>query len=50
MEIPRLEVELDLELQAYTTAMATPDPSYICELCCSLQQQQILNPLREARD
>jgi len=26
------EVELELQLQAYTTAMATPDPSHICNL------------------
>ena len=29
----------------YTTAMATPDPSHICDLCHSLQQYQILNPV-----
>ena len=29
---------------------ATPDPSQIGNLCCSLQQCQILNPLSEARD
>ena len=34
MEIPGLVVELELPLQVYTTAMATPD----------------LNPLNEARD
>ena len=43
--IPRLGVELELPLQAYTTAMATPDPSFICDLHCSLRQHQILNPL-----
>ena len=32
MEGPRLGVELELQLQAYTTAMATPDPSHICDL------------------
>ena len=45
MEIPRLGVELELQLQAYDTATATLDPSCICSLCCSLQQCQILNPL-----
>ena len=44
MEVPRLRVELE----AYTTA--TLDLSRICDLCCSLQQLQILNLLREARD
>ena len=29
----------------YTTDAATPDPSHICDLCLSLQQCQILNPL-----
>ena len=36
MKIPRLGVELELQLSAYATATATPD--------------QILNPLSEARD
>ena len=26
MEVPRLKVELELQLLAYTTATATPDP------------------------
>ena len=47
---PRLGVELELQLLAYTIAIATPGPSCICNLCYSLQQRQILNPLREARD
>ena len=46
MEVPRLGVELELELLAYTTATATPDPSHIC----SLRQPEILNPLSEARN
>ena len=32
---------------AYPTAMATPDLRHICDLHCSLQQCQILNPLNE---
>ena len=32
MEIPRLGVELELELLAYTTAIATLDPSRVCNL------------------
>ena len=32
------------------TAIATPDPSRICDLHHSSQQWQILNPLSEARD
>ena len=35
---------------AYTTTTATRDPSRIWELCHSLWQCQILNPLSEARD
>ena len=34
---------------AYTTARAIMDLSYFCDLCCSLQQCQILNPLSEAK-
>ena len=50
MEIPWLGVELKLQLPAYTTATATPDPSRICDLHYSSQQCWILNPLRKARD
>ena len=32
MEIPRLGVKLELKLLAYTTAIATQDPSHICDL------------------
>ena len=45
MEVPRLRVKLELQLWGYTTAMATLDPSHICDLHCSLQQCQTLNPL-----
>ena len=31
MEIPRIGVELELLLLAYTTAIAMPDPSYDCD-------------------
>ena len=47
MAVPRLGVELDLQLPAWTTATATPDPSHICHLHGSLQQCQILNPLSQ---
>ena len=49
MEIPRLGVESELQLLAYTTATATPDQSHVCDLYHSSQQHQILNPLSEAR-
>ena len=32
MEVPRLGVELELQLLAYTTAIVTPDPSRVCDL------------------
>ena len=48
MEVPRLEVESELQLPAYTTA--TRDPSHVCDLHHSSQQRQILNSLSEARD
>ena len=35
---------------ACATAIATQDPSCICNPCCSLQQRWILNPLNKARD
>ena len=40
----------EIQLLAYTTAIATPDPSHICDLHHSSQQCQILNPLSGARD
>ena len=39
-----LGIEQELQLQAYATVTATPDPSCICNLCWSLQQCLILNP------
>ena len=50
MEVPRLEVELELQLPAYTTATAMPDLSHICDLHHSSQQRQILNPRSRARN
>ena len=49
MEFPRLGVESELQLPAYTTTTAMPDLSCICDLCCSLQQCQILKPLSKDR-
>ena len=49
MELPRLGVESELQLPAYTTAVATRDPSSFCDLHHSSWQCQILNPLSEAR-
>jgi len=50
MEIPRLGIELELQLPAYTTATATRDPSRICDLHHSSQQCWILNPPGKARN
>ena len=47
MEFPRLGVKSELQLQTYTTAMATPDPSRLWDLRRSLWQHWILNPLME---
>lgn len=45
VEVPGLGVKSELQLQAYTTVEATPDPSHLCDPHHSLQQHQILNPL-----
>ena len=50
MEAPRLGVQWELQLPAYTTATETQGPSHICDLHHSSGQRQILSPLREARD
>ena len=50
MEVPRLEVELELQLLAYTTPTATQDPSLICNPHHSSWQRRILNSLSEARN
>ena len=49
MEAPKLRVELELQLPAYTEATATPDPSHSCDLYHSSWQHQILNTLKKAR-
>ena len=48
MEVPRLGVESELQLWAYATAVATLYLSCLCDLCGSLGQCWILNPLSEA--
>ena len=50
MEIPRLRVQSELQLPAYDTATAKPDPSCIFDLHNSSQQHRILNPVSGARD
>ena len=49
-EVPRLGVEFELQLLAYTTATAMQDPSHICKLHHNSWQRQILNPLSKVRD
>ena len=50
MEVPKLGVKSELQLPAYTTAIATWDLSCVCNLPHSSRQCQILNPLIKARD
>ena len=50
VEVPRLGVEWELQLLAYTTATAMQDPDCICDLHHSSGQCRILDPLSEARD
>ena len=50
MEVPRLGVESEPQLLAYTTATATWDPSRICDLHHSPWQCRIPNPLSKARN
>ena len=49
-EVPRLEVESELQLLAYATATAMPDLSRACDLYHSSWQCRILNLLSKARD
>ena len=49
-EVPRLGVESELQLPAYTTATATWDLSNVCDLHHSSWQCWIFNPLSGARD
>ena len=50
MEVPRLGVKSELQLQACTTATARWDLSHICNLHHSYQQHQIPDPLSKAKD
>ena len=50
MEVPRLGVGSELQVLVYTTAIARPNWSCICDLHHNSQQCQIFNPLSEARD
>ena len=50
MEIPRLRVQLELQLPAYARATVMPDPSHVSDPHHSSQQCRILNPLNKARN
>ena len=50
MEIPRLGVELELQLPDYAMAIAMQNLSRICDLHCSSGQCQILKALSGAKD
>ena len=50
MEVPRLGVDLELQLLAYTTATAMSELSHVCNLYHSSWQCWILNPLSKAKD
>ena len=50
MEVPKLGVEWEVQLPAYTTATATPDPSLIFNLHHSFRQHKILDSLSKARN
>ena len=49
-EVPRLGVELEIQLLAYTRATATQDLSHVCDWHHILWQRRILNPMSKARD
>ena len=50
MEVPRIGVQLELQLPAYATATAASDPSHVCDPHHSSQQRPILNTLSPAKD
>ena len=50
MEVPRLGIELELQLPVYTIAIATPVLSRVCNIYHSSWQCWIPDPLNEAGD
>ena len=50
LEVPRLEVELELQLPAYATAIAKQDLSRVSNLHHSSRPHQISDPLSEDKD
>ena len=49
-EVPRIGAEMELQLLAYTTDLATRDLSCVCNLHHSSWQCWIFNPLSDVRD
>ena len=50
VEVPKLQVESELQLLACSTASGTWNPSHVCNPHCSSQQCWILNPLSKTRN
>ena len=50
MEVPRLGVQLEIQLPVSATARAMRDLSCVFDLHHSSQQRQVTDPLSEARD
>ena len=50
MEVPRLGLQVELQLLVYTTATTMQDPSCVYDLHYSSQQRWILNPHSKTRD
>ena len=50
MEVPRLGVELELQLLPYITATAMWDPSLICDYTTAHSDARSLTPLSKSRD
>ena len=50
MEVPRVGVQWELQLLAYTTDTAMWDLSHVCDLHHSSWKRQIFDPLSKARD
>ena len=49
MDFSRVGVESELQLLAYATAIAMPDPSYVCNLHHNSGQGQILKPTEQGQ-
>ena len=49
MEVSRLGVDLELQLPAFTTATAKPDPNHACDSYRISRQCQIPNPQSRAK-